>query len=596
MLSEPQRDLGDGQSSLEHAFVRAFTLTSRSAWTKFKKARGVLSTDEAGVKTAAEEFRQVSLLSDENLRTLCARALEAGRGRAVLTNDKFPAVLWLGGATVTWDGRSFLGTISDFVLVLEERAKALAPKRAGWVIEPVTNPEGRRTNEKTLAMHALFLDCDGSGEWDQLLATLRSLNYAFVAYQSGGWTAATPKWRVVLPLHAPHDTSTEVGQKSWKALYNCARVVFGSAAGLRGIGFDPATETPCCPWFLTERREATDPPRKIVWQVGHALDLVSMVLELPEIPSEYEAADGDDHEIADRVQLDDERTEEIVEALAAATNRVSSGRRDIYMALPGVLLDRGIEPESVLQIIEAVSERYPRSHPDKHADNIHCAKTTIAKWENEGAVTRIGTLQNVAPEVAAAVDDVLPSGDQRFWLMATQSMEQSAPVVSDAVAAIIGGEPEDTPDWQAPVTIPVLRKFIVSLRRKKRKWQQTKCVKDGIHWELLDRLLTKRALAAPAECDSLTQMSGLQTVNTLAGMLAYKLPKNTPFDAIKEIARESLNAMLKAGEDVEIWFAMLKRSYTRSLAGKLEADEKRKVEEEKSKETTRTYYMNGGRF
>ena len=39
-----------------------------------------------------------------------------------------------------------------------------------------------------------------------------------------------PKWRVVLPLEQPYDTSTEDKQFAWKVIYTSARVVFGACA------------------------------------------------------------------------------------------------------------------------------------------------------------------------------------------------------------------------------------------------------------------------------------------------------------------------------------------------------------------------------
>jgi hypothetical protein len=134
--------------------------------------------------------------------------------------------------------------------------------------------------------------------------------------------------------------------------------------------------------------------------------------------------------VAAALTLDEGRLNNIIDVLAAATNSVPSGRRDLYLALPGALLDRGVDPDNVLAIVEAVSASYPRSHPEKHADNMHNARTTIAKREAGENYTRIGTLNTVAPSVAAALDSVLPDLAAK---MIADSMEEmlklpSAPV------------------------------------------------------------------------------------------------------------------------------------------------------------------------
>lgn len=385
---------------LEQLFLLAREATSRRAFTEFKK--------KTGGDIAA--FRQLRPLDDERLRTFSRSALADARGNWLSGAEPFPSVLWMCGATATHGGRAFKGTLRQFAeLLLPERARAIAPKREGWVIEPVTNPEGRRTNEKTLAVHALFLDCDGTGEWEWLLYELAGLNLAHIAYQSGGWTPETPKWRAVLPLARAFDTSSPDKQVAWKGIYNHVRVVVGSLSRLVNVGFDPATETPCCPWFLTEKRSATDPERRITWRPGHALDLDALAGALPPVP--VDAGEVGEYATAAPLSIDEEKFEQIVDALSAATVHVPSGRRDIYLAMPAVMLNRGVQPDDVRRIVEEVSSRYPRVHADKHADNLHNAETTIARWEAEGPsarITQIGTLQALAPEVAAALDEVLP--------------------------------------------------------------------------------------------------------------------------------------------------------------------------------------------
>lgn len=413
-------------------FLEVREAVSRSAFTKFKKITG----------GDVEAFRRLQPLCDERLRDSSRTALVAARGTPFSGNNPFPATLWMNGATSTHGGRAFKGSLRQFAeLLLAERARAVVAKREGWVIEPTTNPRGRRTNEETLAVHALFLDCDGTGEWDWLLHELSSLDLCYVAYQSGGWSPTSPKWRAVLPLTRPFDTSTPAQQIAWKSCYNHARVVLGALGRLSSVGFDPATETPCCPWFLTEKRAPDDPERRIFWRPGHSLDLDALMAALP--PAPVDSVEIGEYTTAAPLSIDEEKFEQIVDALSAATSHVPTGRRDIYLAMPAVMLNRGVQPDDVRRIVEEVSARYPRVHADKHADNLHNAETTIARWEAEGPsarITQIGTLQALAPEVAAALDEVLPD-------LADRAMEE-------AVFASLGDAPATpaAPAVSAPST------------------------------------------------------------------------------------------------------------------------------------------------
>ena len=252
------------QTPEEISFLTAREAVKRGCIERFRKEHPELP---------AETFHTLPLLLAPELRLLSWQALQQARGRMISTDALFTATIWieyfdkqkqalLKGAQATLGGIAFRRSLQDFVTLLNERGACVAPKRQGWVIEPTTNLDGHRTNASTMAMHALFLDCDGAGEWTTLLDALTQLDFCFVAYQSGGWSSTTPKWRVVLPLSTPFATVTEALREAWKSAYHHARVVFGSVAYLTGQGFDPATDTPACPWFLTEKRDEKDAPRQ----------------------------------------------------------------------------------------------------------------------------------------------------------------------------------------------------------------------------------------------------------------------------------------------------------------------------------------------
>jgi len=413
-------------SAGENSFLAAREATKRGCIERYRKEHPELAPDA---------FLTLPLLLAPELRTLSWNVLTQARGPQICDNALFTATIWiehqtlingrpvlLKGAQATVGGIHFRRPLSDFVRLLHERTEIVSPKRMGWVIEPTTNIDGHRTNQSTTAMHALFLDCDGRGEWTTLLAGLADLNFCFVAYQSGGWTPTTPKWRVVLPLSAPFDTTTETLREAWKNAYHHARVVFGSIAYLSGEGFDSATDTPCCPWFLTEKRDPADPPRQIITRTtGHSLDLMSLIMALPAV--EEETTVGSTRTRAETSNgFSDERLDEIIVALAQVTNHIPSGRHDLYLALPGVLLDRGMNADDVLAVVDGVSASYPRKHPDKHKDNIHNAKTTIGRWQDGHNVTRIGTLNERWPEIAQALDRVFPDPTEASLRAATTAM------------------------------------------------------------------------------------------------------------------------------------------------------------------------------
>lgn len=558
------------------AFLAARQATDRSSWRRFLEAEHVTKGDAGALKAALERWRATTPLYHPALRQLALRALQDARGRHVGPDEPFPATLWLGGAEDTKRGRRFLGNISQFVKLLQVRAREVAPKRTGWVIEPTTNPEGRRTNEKTLAIHALFLDCDGTGTWDKLLQALSGLGYCYVAYQSGGWSPSSPKWRVVLPLLAAHDTSTEAGIVAWKTAYNNARVVFGNIAELSCVGFDPATETPCCPWFLTEKRDAHDTERAITWthQGGRALDLTALTLALPEVPEEK--LEPTMRAAASELSLDEEQLNKIIDALTPVTNNIPTGRRDLYLALPGALLDRGVQPDDVIAIVEGVSLSYPRKHADKHADNMHNARTTISRWESKTQYTRIGTLNSIAPDAARVLDAVLPDpvqkaiGDSIEEMLrpsvtyTPQAANSSSVTISAATAA------------SYPITIaPRRRPKLSSLGQKvspiaSRLKKTAKYRTSGL---LLEALMNGVPLSTSTDTEAVNNAVAIAMT-----ALGRHLPKDTTWAAVLEFASTSFALMDFSRSEDRV--ALAERAFFKGQGNRRKAQMKRETKKE----------------
>lgn len=376
-------------------------------------------------------------LHDPALVALTRQALTDAKGPALSSGSPLNLTVWRGGALHTgrsrWilDGKvvaantpgaaeqpsspgvTFAGDLGTFVKILHKRAEVTMPKRRGWVVEPTINPTGVRTNAATQAMTAAFLDADECGPWDQTLTELDKINLCYVAYQSGGYSPTTPKWRLVIPFSRPFNVRDDSERVTWKKFYHRIRVLVGAIGGLTGVGFDPRVDAPSVPFFLGEKRNASDVPREVVFRPGHALDLTYLALSLPIIQDDVQTTNRNDHtqRSLDDVgePMDDDELTAIVKELSAVTNSVPRGRRDLYLALPGALLDRGMHPDDVITVCSEVSLAYPHRHVDKHQDNCHSAYTTVAKFvAGDSTYTRIGTLQATHPDVAAVVDKVLP--------------------------------------------------------------------------------------------------------------------------------------------------------------------------------------------
>ena len=542
---------------LAQHFLAVQQQVDRSAFNRFKKSRGVATGDAEGAREAFEAFQQLRPLDDDALRYLARNQLLRSFGEQLDGGEPFPGTLWLHGARHVKNGRPFLGSLRSFAgLLLPERAKAVNPpedpKRGGWVFEPTTNPTGVRENVATVSMHALFLDCDSSGEWDWLRYELSQLQLCHIVYQSGGWTPATPKWRAVLPLARPFDVSTEEKRDAWKVAYNHARVLFGALGRLDGVGFDPATETPCNPWFLTERRTSGDAERSVAWRPGRALDLelLSSLLPTPVVATREDV----NRETLARISITEERFEEIVDALTAATTHVPAGRRDIYLAMPAVLLNRGLEPDDVRRIVAEVSSRYPRLHKDKHEDNLHCAETTIARWEEEGAgarITQIGTLQAHAPEVAAALDEVIPNPSDKGMLDAITAQ------LGDRIQPQTSAPPAPPLAFGTPVAAPVLpestqprapgepvRQLLQTPKKKRTKMSPLAKKLGPIAKKLTEHKINDRKIEGGLLLIMLRQEplpgNAFDAAKKLAGALGYRLATDTTWLQALELMGPSL--------------------------------------------------------
>jgi len=525
-------------------FTRVRDLVSRGSCERMLRSVGLVAgTDE--YELARVQWQSMPHLLDESLRSTSQSVLAASCGQQVTESTPFEAMIWYGGATDSYAGHKFTGTFKQFIdHVLVARAGEIAPKRCGWVVTPTSNINGHRTNASTTAMHALNLDCDGRGEWSRLVAALESIGMAYIAYQSGGWRPGEHKWHLLLPLAAPFATVTQEKILMWKTLYHHARVLLGSLAGLVGEGFDPTCETPCQPVFITERREEVDPPRQVIWRTGHSLDLMGIASTLPSVDDsdaerEFVAVEGR--------QLSNADLERVVKALVIPMQKILSGRRDLYLCLPGALLDRGVSAEAVLEIVDEISRRCPGDPrytaaevADKHREHMHCARTTVSKYEREETYTRIGTLSLSWPEVAYAVDEVLP--DARL-LMMRALIEKLATAKAELKNSAPG------PTYVAPVFIDLsfIRDRLKDLRRKRKS---SASPDNKVRGYMLEMLIDGKDIVPffegeDGKKDPVIDKDGKEidinkSVNIICALVAHAVPKETHFDAIAEVLRPSL--------------------------------------------------------
>src|SRR5262249_38103897 len=92
---------------------------------------------------------------------------------------------------------------------------------------PGRTSDGTRRDASVLELYQLILDSDTGAPWDKLKALLDADGSAYVFYETLSSTAELVKWRCCLPLAAPFDTSTPLGQERWKHGYVAAATEIG---------------------------------------------------------------------------------------------------------------------------------------------------------------------------------------------------------------------------------------------------------------------------------------------------------------------------------------------------------------------------------
>ena len=251
--------------------------TNRSAFARFVSARGLSLHDEAAKAGARRLFDAETPLLAPGLATLCLAALASSLGPPPGTTT---VTVWQH-LRRTFGGEGYTMSFRRFAEWHASWAAMVFPKGEGVIYGPVSSVDGMRLTDRIGRVYMLILDCDGTGDWHTLVRVLMDLGIASIAHQSGGYAPGMAKWRVIIPLAAPFDTSTPAGVMAWRTAYATARTVFGALAGLSGAGFDPATDLVCNAWYPGYRRQVSAPPRFVMHQDGATLDLVKLAAILP---------------------------------------------------------------------------------------------------------------------------------------------------------------------------------------------------------------------------------------------------------------------------------------------------------------------------
>ena len=249
----------------------------RQSFNRLLKELGVDRTDSAAYANAKMAYASRRVLLDEQLRAFALRTLSQSLGNQV---HEHRWTVWSSVYSPS-GGISQRSTWGDYARWHQSFSGLLVEKGEGIVYAPVLNANGHRCNASTLAMTAINLDADGTGDWWELLSALRALGLAFLAHRSGGHSTQRPKWRVVLPLDSMFVTPLPEGVLRWRMAYLTSRVAFGALARLQGPGFDPATDGPHHPWYPGSRRNEADPPREVFFAGGATLSLPRLLAQLP---------------------------------------------------------------------------------------------------------------------------------------------------------------------------------------------------------------------------------------------------------------------------------------------------------------------------
>jgi P4 family phage/plasmid primase-like protien len=267
--------------------------------------------------------------------------------------------------------------------------------------------------------------------WDSellLINMLLSSEPELLVYRTRGG------YRIVGRLEEPFVITDQTTTRAWSEIY----VLVGASLHLRyGIRTDPKCRDwqhlQRCPHALrttSDGKQVREPGVILgdtknvgAWNLD-AVDFPSALEHLRLLAADHkpwgealrslELATGLDGEIVSSTRTPDEEDEsayeDVIDALLPPVMKVGEGggRHSMYLALSGVLYDRGVPGNVLPHVIGQISIRAGVDEARLTQDRIKGARSTVARAQAGGLHTRIGSLVTYYPEVAEALDRVLP--------------------------------------------------------------------------------------------------------------------------------------------------------------------------------------------
>ena len=195
--------------------------------------------------------------------------------------------------------------------------------------------------------------------------------------------------------------------------------------------------------------------------------------------------------------------------------------------------------------------------------NLHNCKTTVDKFLGGGIYTRIGVLQKGWPEVAAALDSVLPDLEkiERKRKETEEMIEALRITMSPTSPAAVEMPDHSAPQFEEPSSSfnRDNLKYLARLFRNKKK-RELKLLQEQDtnlpsvvekaerHEAILRRVVDGKLLAPLIGIDQITKIDMGRSILVLAHLLPHVFPYDTPKLSIMEFVYTSVGRDAKSAE------------------------------------------------
>lgn len=202
-------------------------------------------------------------------------ALDALRSALSTGPARLVGLRYLGGITAARSGargghgEPFTETLAEHAAWCARYGRGVRPKGEGVVTCYGRSKNGGCADEDAEAVTVVYLDCDEAGDWHLLLRRLRMAGAAYLAYRSGGHSAAVPKWRTLLPLSPELPAPPKA---DYQAELGWLQGLLAEVGELGPAGFDPCVDRLLMPCFPGCRRTPEAAPPEVRLGVGRPLN------------------------------------------------------------------------------------------------------------------------------------------------------------------------------------------------------------------------------------------------------------------------------------------------------------------------------------